>query len=216
MTPDQSQKGEKTTGWRAVLGLPSVYSAVQNLLGANRVRRILTDQYLIPTPGMRVLDIGCGPADMLHFLPNVTYVGIDHSTAYIEAARAQFGDRGTFQVGDAAELQSGETQFDLVLAIGLLHHMTDAQVLAFVSMAAKLLKPSGRFVSLDPCYSDEQSGIARAFIKRDRGQFVRHPEGYRKAAAGVFAHVDLEVRHDLARMPYSHAIMVSSVAPTHS
>lgn len=216
MTPDQSQKGEKTTGWRAVLGLPSVYSAVQNLLGANRVRHVLTDQYLKPTPGMRVLDIGCGPADMLNFLPDVTYVGIDHSESYIEAARAQFGDRGTFRVGDAAELQSDEAPFDLVLAIGLLHHMTDAQVQAFVSMAAKLMKPTGRFVSLDPCYSDEQSNIARAFIKRDRGQFVRQSEGYRQATEGVFAHVHLEVRHDLARMPYSHAIMISSLEPSQS
>ncbi len=210
MPTDQYEAGEKTDGWRAILGLPFIYSTVQNILGANRVRRVLADQYVKPIPGMRVLDIGCGPADMVNFLPGVTYVGVDHSAAYIEAARARFADRGAFHVGDAGELRSYEQPFDLVMAIGLLHHMSDEQMEAFFTIVATLLTPSGRFISLDPCYSDNQSSIARAIIRRDRGLFVRPATGYQDAADQVFSHVEMDVRHGLPRMPYSHAIMVAS------
>ena len=75
---------------------------------------------------MAILDVGCGPADILAYLPNVDYWGFDISEAYIERAGNAFGTRGHFnckqlQVDDLDELP----KFDVVLAIGLLHHIDD-------------------------------------------------------------------------------------------
>ena len=59
----------------------------------------------------------------------------------------------------------------------------------------------------DPCLMPGQSRIARAVIQRDRGMNVRSPEGYRALAEPYFGEVRADVRHDLLRIPYSHALL---------
>lgn len=54
------------------------------------------DKYLRPEPGYSILDIGCGPGDILQYLPSINYVGFDINRKCIEAARRRFGDKGTF------------------------------------------------------------------------------------------------------------------------
>ena len=41
-------------------------------------------EYVKPVRGEKVLDIGCGPADILAQLPDVDYTGLDISPDYIE------------------------------------------------------------------------------------------------------------------------------------
>jgi hypothetical protein len=40
--------------------------------------------------------IGCGPADILDFLPAIDYIGFDANPKYIQEARKRYKDRGTF------------------------------------------------------------------------------------------------------------------------
>ena len=54
-----------------------------------------------------------------------------------------------------------EAHYDLVLAWGVLHHLDDDQAGEFMSLARRGLKPTGRLVTLDPCYTDDQSRLAR-------------------------------------------------------
>ena len=80
--------GECTGGIWFWLRAAALYSLFQNLLGARRARRVLIAEYIRPNGGDQILDVGCGPADILDFLPpDVRYVGVDHSRTYIEAAR---------------------------------------------------------------------------------------------------------------------------------
>jgi SAM-dependent methyltransferase len=44
----------------------------------------------------RMLDVGCGPGELLRCVPGVTYVGFDSNPSYIERAKRIIGDRGTF------------------------------------------------------------------------------------------------------------------------
>ena len=44
----------------------------------------------------------CGPADILAFLPEIDYLGIDYLESYIAAARRGFGNRGRSLVADHA------------------------------------------------------------------------------------------------------------------
>ena len=60
------------------------------------MRKTVVRDHIKPRDGETVLDIGCGPATMLPYLGQVTYTGIDLNPAYIETAKTQFGDRGTF------------------------------------------------------------------------------------------------------------------------
>ena len=83
-----------TTGIRSILSKPSVYDFMQNIMGAQSFREKFVSLYVKPNAGSRVLDLDCGTADILNFLPNVDYYGYDISKEYIESARRRFGSRG--------------------------------------------------------------------------------------------------------------------------
>lgn len=200
---------ERRDIFRRVLENPNVYSFFQHFVGADRGRRIFVSEILNLQPGSRVLDVGCGPADILKHLPNdIDYVGIDYSSDYIEAARKSFGSRGRFFVSDVAQLKSiGERGFDVAFAVGLLHHLKDDTVRGLMRDVHSVLKPGGRFVTLDGAIEYPQNPIARVLARLDRGQFVRTAEEYAALGKSAYRDVSAVVRHDLLRIPYSHAAM---------
>lgn len=202
---------QRTTGAYKLTQMPLVYEAFQSLLGANRGRRTLVNEYIRPKAGASVLDFGCGSAAILPYLGAVSYVGIDLNAGHIAQARAAHGERGRFHAGDFASLR-GELAgaFDLVICLGLLHHLDDARVVELGALAHDYLAPGGRFVAIDPVFTGNQAWIARRLAAADSGQCVRTAEGYRALAGPAFARCDAIVRHDLLRVPYSHCITVAS------
>lgn len=200
---------QKTSGLRAILSLPTVYEGFQRALGSERLRTTLVARHIRPVPGQRMLDIGCGPGDVLACLPaGVDYVGFDLSESYISAARERYGDRGRFFVGDVGmvELESlGE--FDRVLAMGVLHHLSDDEVLRLFRIASAVLRDGGTVTTIDPCFAVGQSRVARYVVSRDRGQNVRSSEEYGALAREWFGDVVVHEFHDLLRIPYTHAVL---------
>ncbi len=181
-------------------------------MGARRGREWIVRDLIRPFPGMRILDLGCGPAEVLGHLPaDVTYVGYDMSAEYIAAAKAKFGARGTFhcRMLEQAEVTTLDP-FDLVMGIGVLHHLDDCTARRFMTLAKAGLKPGGRVLTLDACYIPEQNPIARFLISKDRGQHVRNEAGYRALAEGIFTGIAGAVRHRVW-LPYTHWSMECSV-----
>ena len=193
---------------RKLLELPALYRIFRHLVGRDSVRQWYSETYIRAQPGQRVLDIGCGTGDILNFLPDVDYVGFDMDPAYIDAARQRFGSRGAFFCEPvSAGVNVAAASFDIVIAHGVLHHLSDEEARALFKIARTALKPGGRMISIDPCFADGQSQISRLLVSRDRGRHVRRKEDYEVLAAAEFAHVSATVRHDLIRIPYTHLIM---------
>lgn len=166
-------------------------------------------EYVRAVKGQRVLDIGCGPADVLAHLPDVEYFGVDLSPKYVEAAKARFGERGTFLCMDAAEFVVNEPgSFDIVMANGLLHHLPDAEARSVFSIAKAALKNSGYMVSFDGCFLPEQSPVVRTLLRMDRGKFVRKRESYIELAREYFDSAEGFVREDFYSIPYCTLFMV--------
>ena len=195
---------------RAPLNSPWFYLFSQAILGATGARQRFIKEYAQLTPGMRVLDIGCGPGHILEYLPaDVSYCGFDTSASYIAYARRRYGKRGAFycQRFDsdmARELES----FDLVLMAGLLHHLDDREAIGLLSLVRPLLRESGSLITLDGCYAAGQSRIARFLLQRDRGACIREAGAYVRLASTAFGRVDSHVRHDLFAVPYTALVMV--------
>jgi len=200
---------QTTTGIHSVLSVASIYDLSQRLVGADSLRRTIVSEYLIAGAHRRILDIGCGTAEILRFLPDdVEYIGFDASTEYIESARRRFGSRGSFFAKLVTEADLGTLgQFDLVLALSLLHHLSDPEARHVFSLGALAIADGGRMFTNDACLVPDQSRIARAVIDLDRGMNVRSPDGYRALAEPYFEQVTAVVRHDLLRIPYSHALL---------
>ena len=196
-----------THGVRAILSHPFVYSTLQSLMGAHSSRKSFVGNYVKPFPRMRILDIGCGPADILAYLPQVSYSGFDISQDYIDQARKRFGPLGEFHCKHlSVEDLESLPPFDVVLALGLIHHLEDHEAIGVMQLALRALKPGGRLLTIDPCWDPSQNPVARLLIRGDRGQNVRDKAGYEALAKAVFEAPRVEVRHRVW-IPYTHCFM---------
>jgi SAM-dependent methyltransferase len=197
--------------WRAIwsgLSVSWAYRLFGRLVGAHALRTAYVHECVRPREGDRVLDIGCGPGDILNFLPPVSYVGFDINPDYIQAARARFGQRAQFfQQAIDRELVGRFSDFDIVMANGLLHHLDDAGAGELLTIAFTALKPGGRLITLDGVISPDQSRAAYYLVSHDRGRFMRTEAGYTQLAGRVFPHVKAQIWHSRLRIPYTHIVM---------
>ncbi|MFA4824280.1 MAG: class I SAM-dependent methyltransferase [Methanoregula sp.] len=193
---------------KTILSNPHLYSATMRLLGSDQITRMFVETYVQPKSGDHVLDIGCGPADILNFLPDVKFCGFDIDAGYIDAARKNFGNRGTFVCKPVSKNALDEnSRFDLILAKGVLHHLNDIEATDMFELAQTHLNKGGRMITFDGCYVPGQSYFAKKFLAMDRGKYVRTKEAYMKFAYHSFSNVIPTIRHDLLRIPYTILIM---------
>ena len=183
---------------------PRLYLWFQGALGAKRARRICIREWVRPSPGLRVLDIGCGPGYVAEYFPEPQYVGFDIEPSYIEYAKKKYSGRHQFfcQWFDEKARQSFEP-FDVVLMTGVIHHLTDDEAIQLLELAKSCLKPDGRFVALEGCYEAGQSRLAKFLLDRDRGQYIRTQPEYQRLSSRIFGRVNSVVRHDLLYVPYT-------------
>ncbi len=126
-----------------------------------------------PVSGLRVLDLGCGEAEIGRELLSAgaaRYRGIDGSTRMIEAARRVLaGTTGEAVLCDIEDLAEPAESFDLVLSRMALHYVAD---LGPVLRAARAcLAPGGRVV-LTVVHPVITSSDARASSTEPRQNWV--------------------------------------------
>ena len=78
----------------SLLSFPAGYRLFRWMVGGESAWKIYLAEYVKPVPGDKILDIGCGPADVLNYLPAVNYTGLDISPEYICSAKKRFGSQG--------------------------------------------------------------------------------------------------------------------------
>ncbi|MGH8892879.1 MAG: class I SAM-dependent methyltransferase [Actinomycetes bacterium] len=199
---------QRTSGLRSVLSLPAAYQLFTQIVGSPAVWHEFIDNHVRSKAGDRVLDIGCGPGDILEFLPDVTYVGVDLSPLYIASATKKFGDRGTFSVSGIDDLDASRLGvFDIAIAKSVLHHLDDSQASKLFEVVSHILAPGGRLVTLDAGFAEGQSALSRYVVGKDRGANVRTDSHYVALAKEWFDEVEVTVHHHLLRMPYTHVLL---------
>ncbi len=192
---------------RSFLKFSFLYTSYQYIVGGIRARRLFVENDTNIKSNQRVLDIGCGPGDILKFLPKVDYVGVDVDQKYIATAKKDYPEH-TFLCTDVSSIDlESYGAFDYVIATGVLHHLDDEEVLALFQLAKKVLKKTGKLVTFDGCYTDTQSFMAKKFLDMDRGNFVRREAEYKGLASKVFNDVTTKMDESYFVIPYTSVIV---------
>jgi SAM-dependent methyltransferase len=142
------------------------------------------------------------------YFPKPEYYGFDVSSQHIAFANRRHSSQGRFfaQIFDETAL-AWLPRIDVVLMLGLLHHLDDETARALLSLARRAMSQEGRLFTVDGFFESGQPWLARYLLNRDRGKFVREQEGYVRLAAQVFGRVSVSARTDLFHVPYSALIL---------
>lgn len=188
----------------------NVYDASRRLIGASNEMQTLVDRVAKPTADERLLDFGCGNGRLVPFLPPCKYTGVDNNPSYIEAAQQEHGSADvTFVCADVKDLRRlGVSDFDLIISLGVLHHLPDDVAQEALTAALGLLKPGGRMVTMDPCFEPSQHSVARVLMALDRGKYVRHPADYERLIQRAGGTAEQQIWTDVYKFPYTHCVQV--------
>ena len=189
---------------RSILALPWAYRLLRRLFGNEANRSWFVNWVLALRGGERVVDVGCGTADILELLPNLTYVGLDVSETYIESARRRYGARAVFLSGrvDNWSRDPRTNDADVVLVNGVLHHVDDDEAKRILQFAYHALKEDGRFVFYEPCYLIWQSKISMFFMSRDRGRNIRFEHEWKALVGSIFPYTSTTIVNGVNRFGY--------------
>lgn len=190
-----------------MLHFPVVYQFLQNLIRNDNHLTTFVKEFVRIEVGMNVLDIGCGPAHILSFYPEVNYLGFDLSPEYIKNAERKFGHRGKFFCAEVnrSNLQNPST-YDIVTAFNILHHLNDEEVIELLILAKDALKKGGRLVTTDGCKVEGDSIISKTILSLDRGKYVRTKEKYEALVHQVFQDVKYTISNQLTNIPITSII----------
>ncbi len=187
---------------------PSVFRLFQSALGSHRCAQVLVRRYVRPALGCRVLDVGCGAGGIISYLPDIRYTGVDLNPQAILRAQGRFGAKARFVCANVFDFLGRDAdQYDLVIAIGLLHHLDDRAAGDLFFKLKERMSTNSRMITLDGCYEGRQSFVERWLLDNDRGKFVRKPDGYLALARPSFKDIRIHLEKGPLRVPYTHCIM---------
>jgi SAM-dependent methyltransferase len=141
--------------WLAWVQTPKI----RGILRADYISRMLRSV----RPGQIVVEMGCGTGWLLVELAQrgiTGLIGTDFSTRQLAIAREQAALAG---VGDCIRfLLPGDLPenlaADVVICHGFLHHLTKSEIKEVMEVAAKMLKPEGELLVLEPVCGSIQAG----------------------------------------------------------
>ena len=107
-------------------------------------------RFLPNVPGLRVLDVGCGSAQLIQFLPpDVRYSGVERDEKHVAQLRRKYPDIPLFVRDlEREQIELGEAGFHVIVLLAVLEHLHNGeQVLADLR---NHLLADGRLIATTP------------------------------------------------------------------
>ena len=160
---------------------------------------------LMPLKGQRILDVGCGDGALTRFLAREGAIatGIDVSETRLADARAAEPVPGAdYREGRGEKLPFADASIDGVVYNNALHHVPVHAMAAALAEAARVLKPGGRLLVIEPLAEgdyfqmvrqiEDETEVRRAAyealravrgVRQEREEFYDDPARYETFAA---------------------------------
>ena len=187
-----------------------MYEFFQSAVSRKEHKELFRNEILKPDLLLKVLDFGCGTGYHSQLFKSGDYLGIEPLESCIAMANRKYSSYDTkFQLGNHTALKSlPADSFDLVFAIGVLHHIDNKIFSEFAQEAFRLLKPGARLTTFDPVFHSEQSKCSEWVVKQDRGKWVRTDSEYTDVIGSVFpGTIETKIYSKLLRIPYDHIVI---------
>lgn len=100
------------------------------------------------TPGMKVLDIGCGNGRFYDVIKDreINYTGVDSSAGLLSEAKKRHPEI-EFIEGDATKLPFPDSTFDIAYSFAVIHHIPSRKLRElFIKEAARVLHSGNTFI----------------------------------------------------------------------
>ena len=168
-----------TTLIHRLLEVPLVFRLQQRLFNDYANVGSAFEKYL-SVKNKRILDVGCSSATCAGQIVDMEqddYFGVDINPHYIDLAKKRH-PHGHFLQHDARVLPFEPDSFDVIMFIGVLHHMDDELIGSCVAEARRVLHPTGVILVAEPVFRRDWP-VSTWFLERDRGKFIRTSDGYR-------------------------------------
>ena len=163
-----------------MLNRPRIFFYFQRILSGNypRIRQVLGDEVHLQA-NQTVLELACGTGNIADFFDSVNYIGVDIDQGYIRFAKAQ--SQKEFLVADVCQLCFSERNFNWVIAVGLFHHLSDADTLSTMKEVQRVLSRGGQMVIIDAIPPVSKLNILGYILRKlDRGNYIRPTEQYKR------------------------------------
>jgi 2-polyprenyl-3-methyl-5-hydroxy-6-metoxy-1,4-benzoquinol methylase len=195
-----------------LLRVPFMYQMSQLFFGGRTIKKHVFENYWTSHPGMKILDVGCGPAQDRDLLGNnVFWTGLETSEQYVRSVKKSLRPNDLILHGDvSALLDLNINNFDVVLLSGVLHHLNDDLAKNLLSDCSKVLVPNGKIFTIDPVRMPGASKLEVYLIDSDRGEFVRTNEEYDQLIPPAVSQKFTEVVQGIGFLPQSTRVAIIS------
>jgi SAM-dependent methyltransferase len=190
-----------------ILNFPVIYNAYQNFIFKKKSKNIIFNQFINIEDNDFVLDVGCGPGNYRNLIKTKNYYGIDINCKSIETARNNYPE-DIFHCLPVQEITKKiEQKFDKVILIGLLHHLSDIDVIRLFLDLRSMIDKGSEIFCLDTSFDRDQNIFSKTIAKLDKGNYVRYPEHLKKLVETDLYNIHIEMFNNLLRLPCHHSLL---------
>ena len=189
---------------------PLIYKFIQSVMSGKSLRNSIIKKN-IKKSNLKILDIGCGPAQILEHIPQCDYYGYDIDHRSIQYAKKKYHQKNyhfyckKFNKTELKKLP----KFDFIIFFGILHHLSNKEVYEILKLCKKIMKKNSKLLTEDPILLENQNVIAKFLIKKDRGLNVRDKQEYINLLKKHFKKIKNKVTHQYF-IPYTWFTTVCS------
>ena len=182
---------------------PLVYRIIQYIMSGTSFRNSIIKKN-IKKNNLKILDIGCGPAQILEQIPRCDYYGYDIDQRSIQYAKKKYRQKNyhfyckKFNKTEIKKLP----KFDFVIFFGILHHLSNKEADKMLTLCKRIMKKNSKLLTEDPILVEKQNIIAKFLIEKDRGTNVRQKKEYINLLKKHFKKIKNKVTHQFF-IPYT-------------
>ena len=179
-----------------LINSPAIYKLIQKIMMGTSFRKKIIENN-IKKENLNILDIGCGPAEVIDNFPHSNYYGFDIDKRSIQYAKKKYPSSNfhfyckKFKKSELKKLP----KFDFVILFGILHHLNNNEVKLILNLCKKKMKKNSKLLTADPIFIDNQNKIAKFFISKDRGKNVRKKNEYLSLIKSSFKKFKIKITH---------------------